>query len=552
MAKVFDLIQQRFGFDAIQIAQMQKAYPKIKFDYLGKLLEQSFEKGVIKTSAELVTVLELLEKEKEFDSKLAFIYLPRAVGFGLAKSVEDMKALTEIKANRNEVIAALSEATRTGYFRRELLHLALGSISAGTINYRLFESLPLFRRNPTVKKYKKILAKGRLNEKDMADVFLVFRRFERVSQIAKKYTWKNHPRVGRIAFLEAERLLEPQNPDWAHKSGFTKPKYFPSTRDSIAPVNVNLRMNPEGETVNITDSQEVNWLSKQFNLAKMNQKADVVTLVNTLSYLGIRPTEQVEKILRSHRQIGQDASRDIVVNYLKAHPEKARKILITCMPIVTRGYTLNHNMNLRGVESLSYVFATLVPKFISQNGLSLPNPFASEAQRLVSLTKKYSSASTEGVKVKIRLSPGKTFLDAQPGATGENCYILTEKIKNPRYHIVQIVDMEKGTNEGTMHIYERKINGERAFVLAGIEAKQRLVRRTREGELYRTLLTGVERLALSRGVNHVYSTMDTHDISNRKEISGRVQAAHIAKIRRAIKMHGAKHKALYLLSGHRK
>jgi hypothetical protein len=88
--------------------------------------------------------------------------------------------------------------------------------------------------------------------------------------------------------------------------------------------------------------------------------------------------------------------------------------------------------------------------------------------------------------------------------------------------------------------------------LVGIEPKQRLVRDTKESELYKTIISGVERMAQKQGITHVYSTMDAHDISNRAEMSGRVQANPIVSLRNEIRMHGTQHKKVYHLTSHRR
>jgi hypothetical protein len=46
--------------------------------------------------------------------------------------------------------------------------------------------------------------------------------------------------------------------------------------------------------------------------------------------------------------------------------------------------------------------------------------------------------------------------------------------------------------------------------------------------------------------------MDSHDMSNKKEISGRIQANTTIRLRNAIRMHGTNHKELYWLTSRRR
>ena len=544
-------IQQIMNLDAQGVKELQTSYPNLNFRYIEKLVETGHQKGLFKTNADLIKLFTSLAKEKQVDHKLSFVYLPKAIESGLVKSVADIEKLLEVKTKRNEVILALSEACVNGYFRRELLYVTLESIASGAMNYRIFEEMSLFKKHPTVKRYKALIQKTRLGEKDFASIYSVFRRFEQISKNAKQYSWNQHPKVGRIAFLEAERLLEPNNPEWKHSDVFHKPKYFKPIRDKLHPVEFGINVVKENPSIRITEQQEIDWLRKQFLAASMNKSLNPAKIINTLTRLGMPTPKRVTSLLTLKRLNHVELVQKLTTEYLKAYPQKARKIIITCMPAI-QSTPIHPLMDLSGIEKLHQLFQESIPRFLSENRLQIANPFSSEAQRLERLIRKYTFAKSQGVRTPFRLSPGKTFLDAQPGATGENCYIMKESMKNPHYHIVQIINTHTGTNEGTIHIYERTINGEKSFVLAGVEPKQRLVRDTKESELYRALINGVERMAQRQGVTHVYSTTDAHDISNRAEIAGRIKANPLVTLKNKIRMHGSKHRKVYHLTAHRR
>ena len=544
-------IQQIMNLDAQGMKELTSTYPQLNFRYIDRLVEVGHTKGLFKANADLIRLFNSLSKEAQLDHKLSFVYLPKAVESGLVKSVADIEKLLELKTKRNEVILALSEACTKGYFKRELLYVTLESIASGSMNYRIFEEMGAFKRHPIIKRYRALLQKKRLREEDFAAIYSTFRKFEKLSASAKQYTWNQHPNVGRVAFLEAERLLEPNNPEWKHKDVFQKPRYFRSIRESLQPVEFGVNVVKENPSIRITEAQEIDWLKKQFLTASMNKSLNPSKIINILNRLGMQPPKRVGALLALKKLNHVELIQRLTVEYLKAYPQKARKILITCMPAI-QTTTLSPQMDLSGIERLHQLFQESIPRFLSENRLQIPNPFNAEAQRLDRLIRKYTFAKSQGVKTAFRLSPGKTFLDAQPGATGENCYIMKESIKNPHYHIVQIINTHTGTNEGTIHIYERTVNGEKAFVLAGVEPKQRLVRDTKESELYRALINGVERMAQRHGINHVYSTMDQHDISNRAEIAGRIKANPIVSLKNRIRMHGVQHRKVFHLTSHRR
>jgi hypothetical protein len=126
-------------------------------------------------------------------------------------------------------------------------------------------------------------------------------------------------------------------------------------------------------------------------------------------------------------------------------------------------------------------------------------------------------------KEKLELRTSKNVLDVFCGISGETCLTKfhdVSYIKKKEFQPITIYNRKTGKIDGSIYCYVTKVNGERSIVLLGVEPKIRLVNRsTNKTNLTECLIEGVKEIAQQNGINKIYISGESGEISNRNDVS---------------------------------
>ena len=150
-------------------------------------------------------------------------------------------------------------------------------IGTGRISENIFDLMLLSPKHPTLKKYKQLLTKNKHTKEDSVELERIIQRFRLVSKVSKKYNWKRHPKIGKLAILEINRLLETKPSDW-HFNYPVNPKKIKTGQETFKPVEFILNI-AEPYNVELENPQEINFIRGLLTHLDLNEKASLKQII---------------------------------------------------------------------------------------------------------------------------------------------------------------------------------------------------------------------------------------------------------------------------------
>ncbi len=394
----------------------------------------------------------------------------------------------------------------------------LKGFDKGLFSENIFRLFEVFENHPSVRKYKKLIWKKELSISEKKELSRLFGRFERLAIFLKKrkFDWRRHGKPNKLFANRVEEILEKDNPAWNYKDSWREITDFNKYPEELSVERIGLDLF-FGSILKLNTQKlmELNKLLKKFS----GNGLDFKSLKNGF----VVPNKRVLSDIRKSKLSKVKRLKRYLVEFLKVNKGKEKALLSLALPLLARDFNFNGSDEEK-LRSLQEFFSDFVPHFLQENGLDFSNPFGKE---LKSIGKLLRLKRVKGIeRVGFRLSPAKTWMDRNPGATSETCLKISNlgDFKGKKLHFIQIINEKTGTNEGTIAAATRVVNGEKYLILVGFNPKKRLMKKVNVNQLYSRIMIGLTRMARKKGYQHIVNTDIKSATSNINDLKKIIQS----------------------------